>query len=76
MVHFNFNTRNLISTKQIDRLPNIFDNAGQVVLGIAVFSPVVSGFDKINPFIVASGIVCVFTCWIASFWLAGKGRKR
>lgn len=58
---------------QFGRVSNIFDNAGQVVLGIAVLSPVIVGFAEVNKFVIISGIVVTIFCWLVSIWLARKG---
>ena len=34
------------TTAQLERLANIFDNAGQVFLAVMVLTPVVQGIDK------------------------------
>lgn len=62
----------LLSVNQLERLSNIFDNAVQVVFGLAVLSPIISGFDKINLFIVVSGVILVIICWVASLFFTGK----
>lgn len=59
----------ILTDEQIDRLSNIFDNAGQVVFGIAVVSPIFAGFDKVNLFVVIFGLASAFTCWITSLIL-------
>ena len=58
---------------QMSRLSNIFDNAGQVILGVVVLSPIISGFDKTNIIVVLSGMVVMIFCWSLSVWLARKG---
>lgn len=65
----------ILTLNQIDRLSNIFDNAGQVVFGIAVLSPIISGFYKINWLVILSGIMGVMFCWTASLWVVRKGEK-
>jgi len=57
---------------QIERLSNIFDNAGQVILGIAVLSPFITGIEKINLFVILSGIVGTISCWLLSLFFAGR----
>lgn len=66
----------ILTINQFERLSNIFDNAGQVIFGVVVLSPVISGFDRMNWFVILSGIVGVLFCWLASLWIAGKGEKR
>lgn len=58
---------------QFNRLANIFDNAGQVVLGVAVLSPLIGGFNNISYRVVISGVIVIIFCWLASIWLAKKG---
>lgn len=60
---------------QFNRLSNIFDNAGQVVFAVVVLAPVASGFDKINWFVIASGVVGIIFSWMASIWFARKGEN-
>lgn len=63
----------IFTEKQFERLSNIADSAGQVVFGIAVVSPMISGFDRINLFVVISSVVLTFVFWALSVWLARKG---
>jgi len=63
----------ILTSEQIKRLSNIFDNAGQVALGAFVFSQLINGFDNINVLVVLSGIGSVVLCWTMSIWLARKG---
>jgi len=63
----------VFTIRQFDRLSNIFDNAGQVIFGVAVLSPVITGVDKVNILVVILSIVTVFLCWVASVWLAKRG---
>lgn len=62
----------VLTEGQFERLSNIFDNAGQVVFGIAVVSPIISGFDRINLFVVISSLMLTFGLWLFSIMLAGK----
>lgn len=65
--------RKLVLTEnQFERLSNIFDNAGQVVFGIAVLSPIVSGFDRINLIVILSSLILTFSLWVFSIKLAEK----
>jgi len=59
---------------QLARLSNIFDNAGQVVFGVAVLSPLIS-LDNFNPLTLILGLTGVLWCWIISLILIRK-RKR
>lgn len=65
----------ILTANQLDRLSNIFDNAGQVVFGVVVLSPVIAGFDTINWAVILSGIIGVIFCWWASLWVIKKGAK-
>lgn len=66
----------IVRQKQIDRISNIFDNAGQVIFGLSVVSPLISGFDKINAVVVVLGGFGVLFCWCMSIWLSSqKGKK-
>jgi len=62
----------VFTIRQFDRLSNIFDNAGQVVFGIAVISPII-GVDRANVVVVLLSLITVFICWGTSIWLAKKG---
>jgi len=66
-------TKPVLTVEQIKRLSNIFDNSGQVVLGIAVLSPIISGIDAVNFYVVISGIVGTIACWGLSLLFARKG---
>lgn len=70
----------ILTVAQLQRLSNIFDNAGQVIFGVVVLSPFISAlfskFDITNMFVVLSGIVGSTLCWFASVWLAGKGEEK
>lgn len=61
-----------LSLKQFERLSNIFDNASQVFLGVAVLTPIIGGINILNIRIVISGIIAVIVCWIASLILSKK----
>lgn len=63
-----FPRKSLLTENQIKRLANIFDNAGQVALGVVVLSPIISGFDRVNVFVVLSGIVGISVCWALSLF--------
>ncbi len=62
----------VFTPSQIERLSNIFDNAGQVALAAGVVSPLFSGFDKIDIGVVALGVSIVSLCWTLSIWLAKR----
>lgn len=59
-----------LTRKQLDRLSNIFDNAGQVFLGVMVLTPIVNQFDTNDSFMLLSGLVFTLFCWALSLYLA------
>ena len=65
----------IFTVRQFDRLSNIFDNAGQVIFGIAVLSPIIPGVDRINVLVVVLSLITVLVCWVASVWLAKRGEE-
>ena len=68
-----FNRRPVFTEIQFERLSNIFDNAGQVIFAVAVLTPLISGFDKVNVWVVISGIVVTLSLWGSSVLLSKKG---
>ena len=56
----------VFTPSQFERISNILDNAGQGFFVVLVLSPLVNGFDKINPWMVLLGIVDVVVCWTVS----------
>lgn len=62
----------LLTIKQLDRLSNILDNAGQVILAVAVLSPVIAGVDKNKILVLLLGLVTVLFCWLTSIWLTRR----
>lgn len=68
MEYIIFPRKPLLTKNQIKRLANIFDNAGQVILAVVVLSPIISGFDRVNVFVVLSGIVGMGACWALSLF--------
>ena len=60
---------------QIERLANIFDNAGQVFLAIMVLAQVVQGIDKSNVLVLVFGIIDMLLCWMVSIILAKRKDK-
>lgn len=65
----------VFTVRQFDRLSNIFDNAGQVIFGVAVLSPIISGIDRINVSVVVLSLITVLLCWIFSIRLAKRGEE-
>jgi hypothetical protein len=55
---------------QLERFANIFDNAGQVALGIMVLAHVVQGIDKTNLLVLILGAIDVTACWTGSIILS------
>jgi len=69
---FFLNLNPILTIKQIERMANIFDNAGQVLLGVAVLSPLIADLDKINLFVIISGIIGMLICWTVSVLLTRR----
>ena len=63
----------VFTENQFERLSNIFDSAGQVLFGVGVVAPIVSGFDRINLIVVISVLMLTAGLWATSIWLAKKG---
>ena len=63
------------SLKQFERLANIFDNAGQVIFGIAVISPLITGIDIDHFWVIGLGLIATIFLWIISVWLTKKGEE-
>jgi hypothetical protein len=61
-----------LSASQIERLSNIFDNAGQVFLAVMVLAQVVQGIDKSNVLVLVFGIIDMLLCWVVSIILAKR----
>lgn len=76
MKKFLFQRKPVFTVKQLDRLSNIFDNAGQGVLVVAVLSPLIAGIDKANALVIGLGLLIAFACWALSVWLARKGGNK
>lgn len=66
----------LLIIKQFERLSNIFDNAGQVVFGVVVLSPLITGSEKVNWYVIIFGLIAVILCWATSVWLSKKGERQ
>jgi len=62
----------LFTPSQIERIANIFDNAGQVALGVMVLAPLVQGIDKTNLWVLPLGTFDVVFCWSISITLARR----
>lgn len=58
----------VLTINQIQRLSNIFDNAGQIVLGVAVVSPIIA--KDVDYLVVVLGLITVVFCWLVSMFLA------
>lgn len=63
----------VLTENQFDRLSNILDNAGQVVFGVVVLSPLISNLVSFNWIMIILGIIIAVTCWSLSMILAGRG---
>lgn len=53
----------LFTKQQLQRLANIFDNAGQVLLGTSVLTPLIFGVEKENKIVVLFGIMITLLMW-------------
>jgi len=62
----------VFTPSQFERISNIFDNAGQVALGVLVFTPLVQGIDKTNIWVLLLGAFDVVFCWTISLILAKR----
>ena len=67
-----FPSKPILTGNQIERLSSIFDNAGQVIFGITVVSPLIVGFDKTNWSVILFGTGVVVLCWGVSVTLAKR----
>ena len=70
MVHLR--RKPVFTASQLERFANIFDNAGQVALGVMVLTPLVQGIDKTNIWVILLGAIDVIACWTGSIILARK----
>jgi hypothetical protein len=64
----------VLNINQLARLSNIFDNAGQVIFGVAVLSPLIS-LDNFSPLTLILGLTGVLLCWIISLILIRKKKR-
>lgn len=62
----------VLTPSQLERLSNIFDNAGQGFFVVFLLTQVVEGFDKINIGVLVLGAIAVVACWTASVTLAKR----
>jgi len=62
----------VFTPSQLDRLSNIFDNAGQGIFVVLVLTPLVEGIDKTNPWVLALGTIGVLFLWAVSLLLSRK----
>lgn len=62
----------VLTVNQLQRLSNIFDNAGQVVLAVMVLGPMFSPLNIFSVFMVILGLVTIFVCLMLSVWLARR----
>jgi len=60
------------TSEELLRFANIFDNAGQIFLGIMVLTPFVSGFDRGRVPMITLGIAATALCWFLSWQLTRK----
>jgi len=69
---FFFPQKPVFTPSQIERLSNIFDNAGQGIFVVGVLTPLVEGIDKTNPAVLLLGVFYVVLCWAVSIILAKR----
>ena len=62
----------LFTPSQIERLSNIFDNAGQGFFVVLVLTPLVQGIDKVNSGMLLLGAIDVLFCWTISLIVARR----
>lgn len=65
----------ILNPRQFERLSNIFDNAGQVFLGVVVLSQLFDKGEKINWFVVVIGLISMIICWVTSVSLISERKK-
>lgn len=65
----------VFTASQLERFANIFDNAGQVALGVMVLTPLVQGIDKTNSWVLLLGAIDVIACWTGSIILSRKEKE-
>lgn len=65
--------RPIFTVAQFDRLSNIFDNAGQIIFGVVVLSPLITGLKQVNWLVEICGIIVTIGSWLISIRLARKG---
>jgi threonine/homoserine/homoserine lactone efflux protein len=62
----------LFTQAQMAMIATIFANAGQVIFGITVVTPLINGFDKTNWSMVVLGTAVVLLCWAVSITIANR----
>lgn len=62
-------TAKSFSLKQVNGISNILDNAGSVLLGATVLTPIVTDFDRVSWLVVILGIAVTLACWMSSIWI-------
>lgn len=65
-------TKPVFTSSQLDRLSNIFDNAGQGIFVVLVLTPLVQGIDKTNIWVLGLGAIGVVFLWMVSLLLSRK----
>ena len=61
-----------LTTKQLERLSSICDNAGQVFLGVLVLTPLINSVDESSISMVGLGIIVTLTFWSLSLYFSKK----
>jgi hypothetical protein len=66
----------VFTIEELQRFANIFDNAGQVFLGVTVLSPLVAGLDTTDPRLVFLGVITTILSWFLSWRLTKEACQR
>lgn len=62
----------ILTARQIERLANICDNAGQVSFGVLVLAPIINQVDEQSISMIVSGVVLTLYLWYLSLYLSKK----
>lgn len=72
MTRLLFQRKPFFTNKQLDRLSNILDGTGQVLLGMVVIGPLFNT-KQINIFILIFGMILIIGVWAASIFVIKRG---
>jgi hypothetical protein len=65
----------VLTSEELNRFANIFDNAGQVILGVMVLTPLIAKFDTPRTDVVILGLVAMVICWFSSWQFTRKATQ-